>query len=144
VTDDRWQEAADGLWVFVASGHADEALRLGWLHDELFAVPPLWANVALCGAALLIDDREVIEVTSAAIRIKPASGAILSFYRKPQPNYRLVYETRRKALARNLGDDEAHFRAFDHAVNFCREHTGLGVEEAKKLVRAAIAKAAAQ
>jgi hypothetical protein len=139
--DAQWEVAIRGLRAFLASGHADEAMRLGWPHDELFAVPPLWANVALSGAALLIADREVAEITSAAIRIKTASGATLSFYRKPQPDYRLVYETRRKSLA-SLGGDEPHFRAFDFAVSFCREHTGLGLEEAKKLVRAAIAKAA--
>jgi hypothetical protein len=138
VTDDRWQEAIDGLWVFLASGHADEALRLGWSRDELFAVPPLWANVALCGAALLIGDREVTAVTADKIQIKSESGSILSFYRRPQPDYGLVYRERLKAL-RGLGHDEAHFRAFDHAVSFCRQHSGCDLEEAKTLVRTALA-----
>jgi hypothetical protein len=130
-----------GVRTFLASGRADEALSLGWPYDELFGVPPLWANTAMCGAALLIGDREVVEIASDRIQIRTDSRSILSFYRKPQPNYRLVYETRRKSLA-SLGDDEAHFRAFDHAVNFCREQFGCDLEEAKKLVRAAIARAA--
>jgi hypothetical protein len=144
VADDRWQEAIDGLWVFAASGLANEALRLGWPHDELFAVPPLWANVALCGAGLLIADREVIDIAANRIQIKTASGATLSFYRKPEVDYRLVYETRRKSLAHNLGADEAHFRALDHAINSCQEQSGCDLEQAKQLVRAAIAKAGAQ
>jgi hypothetical protein len=143
VDDDPWQEAIDGLWVFVASGRADEALSFGWPRDELFAVPPVWANVALCGAGLLIGGREITEVTANAIKIRAASGSILSFYRRPQPDYGLVYRERLKAL-RGLGPDEAHFRAFDFTVSFCRKHSGLGLEEAKALVRAAIAKAAAQ
>jgi hypothetical protein len=141
VDDDHWQEATNGLWVFLASGRADEALSLGWPRDELFAVPPVWANVALCGAGLLIRDREVIEVTANGIQIKTDSGSILSFYRKPKVDYRLVYETRRKSLVPNLGHDEAHFRALDFAINFCRQHAGVSLEEAKALVRAAIAAA---
>ena len=92
---------------------------------------------------MLIDDREVVAVTAEAIQIKTASGATLSFYRKPAVDYRLVYETRRKSLA-SLGGDEPHFRAFDFAVSFCRQHSGCDLEEAKKLVRAAIAKPATQ
>jgi hypothetical protein len=61
--------------------------------------------------------------------------------RKPEVDYRLVYETRRKALVPNLGHDEAHFRALDFTINFCRERSALGLEQAKALVRAAIAKA---
>jgi hypothetical protein len=137
----QWDAAINGLRAFLASGRADEALRLGWPHDELFAVPPLWANVAACGAALLIGDREVVEIAAHAIRIRAASGSTLSFYRKPAVDYRLVYETRRKSLA-SLGGDEPHFRAFDHAVNFCRQHSGCDLEQAKATVRAAIAKAA--
>jgi hypothetical protein len=140
-TDAQWDAAMSGVRTFLASGRADEAMRLGWPHDELFAVPSLWANVAACG--LLIGDREVTAVTADKIQIKTASGATLSFYRRLQPDYALVYRERLKAL-RGLGGDEQHFRAFDHAVNFCRERSGLDLEEAKALVRAAIAKAAAQ
>jgi hypothetical protein len=37
-TDPQWDAAMRGLRTFLASGHADAALRLGWPHDELFAV----------------------------------------------------------------------------------------------------------
>jgi hypothetical protein len=46
-------------------------------------------------------------------------------------DYRSIYETRRKELARYIIGDEPHFRAFDHAV-------GCDLEEAKRQVRAAI------
>jgi hypothetical protein len=62
----------------------------------------------------------------------------------PQIDYALVYRERRKSLVRNLGADEAHFRALDFTINFCREHSGCDLEEAKKRVRAAVAKAGAQ
>jgi hypothetical protein len=118
VGDDRWQEATDGLWVFVASGHGAEAERLGWPSDELYRVPELWSQIHLTGCALLIGDREVVDITVAEIRIKTASGSTLAFRRKPAVDYRLVYETRRKSLIPNLGHDEAHFRALDFAINF--------------------------
>jgi hypothetical protein len=60
-----------------------------------------------------------------------------------EPDWAGVYNERRKSLA-SLGADEAHFRSFDFTVAFCREHSGCDLEEAKKLVRAAIAKAATQ
>jgi hypothetical protein len=120
-----------------------EAERLGWPPDELYRVPELWSQIHLAGCALLIDDREVVAVTAEAIQIKTDSGATLSFYRKPQPDYGLIYRERLKAL-RGLGGGEAHFRALDYAINFCRQHSGCDLEEAKKLVRAAIAKPATQ
>jgi hypothetical protein len=139
VGDANWRTVLAGLYAFLASGHGDVAECLGWPSSELYAVPPVWARIDLCGAALLIGDREVTDITADAIRIKTASGATLNFYRKPQPDYRLVYETRRKAL-KSLGADEAHFRALDHAVSFCREHSGCNLETAKALVRDAVAK----
>jgi hypothetical protein len=144
VAPTTWREAIDGLWVFVAAGHGAEALRLSWPPNELFAVPPVWSRVDLCGVGLLIGDREVVSVAADKIQIKTASGATQSFYRRPQPDYGLVYRERRKALAPNLGDAEARFRAFDHTVSFCCQHSGCDLEQAKELVRAAIAKAAAQ
>jgi hypothetical protein len=79
VEPDRWREALSGLKAFLAAGHGDEAERLGWPKDELYAVPALWSQIHLTGAALLIGDREVVEITAEAIRIKTASGAHLSF-----------------------------------------------------------------
>jgi hypothetical protein len=60
---------------------------------------------------------------------------------EPEPDWAGVYNERRKSLVLSLGADEAHFRALDFAINFCRERSGLGVEQAKARVRAAIAKA---
>jgi hypothetical protein len=143
VRDAQWEVAIGGLRAFLRDGHGAEAERLGWPPDELYHVPELWSQIHLTGAALLIGDREVTAVTADKIQIKSESGSILSFYRRPQPEYGLVYRERLKAL-RGLGDDEAHFRAFDHAVSFCRQHSGCDLEQAKALVRAAIAKPAAQ
>jgi hypothetical protein len=135
-----WEAATRGLRAFLASGRADEALRLGWPHDELFQVPPVWARVELCGAALLIGDREVTEITPAEIRIKTPSGATLAFYRKPTIDYRLVFETRLKVINGNYAGDseEPRLRALEYTVRFCCDQTGLGLEEAKKIVLAAI------
>jgi hypothetical protein len=144
VSDDRWRAAMNGLEAFLVAGHADEAQRLGWSHDELFAVPPVWARVDLCGVGLLIGDREVTEVTAGAIQIKAASGATLSFYRPSQPDFGLVYRERLKLLRRNVPEEEARARAYDFTVSVCREHSGCDLEKAKSLVRAAIAKAAVQ
>jgi hypothetical protein len=63
--------------------------------------------------------------------------------RATEPDWAAIYIERRRSLA-NLGGDEPHFRSFDFTVGVCRERTGLGLEEAKKLVRDAIAKGAAQ
>ena len=87
-SDDRWQAALRGLSAFVAGGWADQAERLGWTRDELFRVPELWSQIHLTGAALLIGDSEVIEVTPTEIRIRTPSGATQSFYRRPAVDYR--------------------------------------------------------
>jgi hypothetical protein len=142
VNDAGWDVAMRGLRTFLATGYGDEAERLGCTEDELYAVPPLRARVDLCGAGLLIGDCAVVEVTPAAIRIKTASGAIQGFYRKPQIDYRLIYETRRTLLLRDVNDDEAHCRAFEHAVSVFRDnHSNASLEDAKAAVLAAIARA---
>jgi hypothetical protein len=137
VADDRWQAALDGLSAFLAAGHGAKAESLGWPKDELYRVPPLWSRIDLTGAALSIGDREVIEVSAEAIRVKAASGSILSIYRKPQPDYAAVYQLRRKELA-HLGGDEPHLRALDHAIFLCRAQSNCSLEEAKAAVRGAI------
>jgi hypothetical protein len=113
---------------------------------------PQPAAVLSCGSAIsehgvVPPSGNVIDITGA-IAVGITMGATVTNSRaaapeKPEVDYRLVYETRRKALAPNLGDDEAHFRAFDFTVNFCREHSGVDLETAKAMVRAAIAKTAA-
>jgi hypothetical protein len=142
VDDALWETAKRGLRAFIAAGHADEAERLGWPRDELYALPPLWARVDLCGAALLIGDREVLEVTRDAIRIKTASGAIQALYRKPEPDFALIYSERRKLILRDVDPDEAQCRAYDHAVAACRAHRNCGLEAAKTMVLAAIKRSA--
>ena len=68
-----------GLWTFLATCGADDALRLGWTKGELFRVSPVWARGDLCGVGLLIGDREVVEVTPGEIRTKTASVATQRF-----------------------------------------------------------------
>jgi hypothetical protein len=83
LSDDRWAAAMRGLRAFLAGGHGPKAEGAGWPPGELYAVPQLWSQIHLTGAALLIGDREVVEITAAAIRIKSASGSISAFYRQP-------------------------------------------------------------
>jgi|ERR1700722_1181742 len=52
-----------------------------------------------------------------------------------------IYEKRRKLLVGNVGADEAHLRATEHAVNEYRRCTGADFETAKRAVLAAIARA---
>ena len=138
VRDGEWRAAINGLWVFLAAGHGDEAERLGWPRNELYAVPPLWARVDLCGAALAIGDRTVTEITVDAIAIVTASGAVQRIYRKPSIDYGLVFRERLKQFGGDVAKEEFQLRAIEHAVNVCRANTGLDFEQAKQLVRDAI------
>jgi hypothetical protein len=138
INDDRWETAMKGLRSFIERGHGDEALRLGWPHDELFAVPPLWSRVDLCGAGLLIGDGEVISVTSSRIGIRTSNGSEQGFYRKPTVDYALVVRERLRQLGLDAGKEEFRLRAVEHAVNVCRANTGLDLESAKKLVLTAV------
>lgn len=135
-----WETATRGLRAFLAAGYGAEAERLGWPPDELYAVPPLWSRVDLCGAGLLIADREVVQITPDAIRIRTASDSTLAFYRKPTIDYRLVYETHLKLIRGNYSGDseEPRLRALERTVRFCCDHAGLNLEDAKKIVTVAI------
>jgi hypothetical protein len=139
VSDARWQAALRGLQAFVARGWGQKAEALGWTRDELFAVPKLWSRIHLTGVALLIADNEVTAVTPTEIRIKTASGANQGFYRKPAADYGVVYRSHllRGRCETDAGNQEAHLRAVEHAVNLACSH-GLGPEEAKRAVLAAI------
>jgi hypothetical protein len=141
VSDAHWEVAIRGLRVFLAAGHGAEAERLGWPKDELYAVPPLWSRVDLCGVALAIGDREVVGITAAEIRIKTASGSTLAFYRKPQIDYGLVFRERLKQVGLDASKEEFRLRAIEHTVNVCRANTGLDLDAAKKIVLDAIDKA---
>jgi hypothetical protein len=130
-----------GLRTFFAAGHADEALRFGWSHDELFRVPPLWTRVDLCGVALLIGDCEVVSITSTGIRVKASSGATLAFYRKPEVDYRVAYEAHLKAICGNYPGDseEPRLRAVERTVGLFRSNNpNASLEDAKAAVLAAI------
>ena len=113
VTEAHWEVALRGLRSFLANGHGDEAERLGWLKDELYAVPAVWSRVDLCGAALLIGDREVIGITPNEIRIRTASGSTLAFYRKPQVDYALAYRARIKMAGEDASKQEVQLRAVE-------------------------------
>jgi hypothetical protein len=142
-----WRRAIEGLESFLFSGWADEALRLGWPHDELFRVPSLWSRVDLCGAALLIGDREVVNITSTEIRIKTASGSTLAFYRKPQVDYGVAYRARIKMAgedARKEGrEEEVKLHALEAVARlYLSHHSGADIDTAKAAVLAAIKEAA--
>ena len=140
VTDAHWAAALRGLRAFIAAGHGDEAERLGWPRDELYAVPPLWSRVDLCGAALLIGDREVIGITSTEIRIKTASGATLAFYRKPAGRLRRRLPCAHQDGRRRRLKEEVQLRALEATVNLFRANNpGASIDEAKAAVLAAIA-----
>jgi hypothetical protein len=83
----------------------------------------------------------VIEVTPVAIRVKSASGSVLSFYRKPKVDYRLVFETQLKLIRNNYpgGCEEPKLRAIEWAVSMFRDNNPYtSFEDAKAAVLAAI------
>jgi hypothetical protein len=143
VNDAGWDVAMRGLRTFLATGGADEALRLGWSKGELFRVPPLWARVDLCGAALLIGDRGVADIAPNAIQIRTASGATQRFFRRPEIDIGLVHSERFKILSRNVDAAEAHARSYDYAISVHRSHYGSDLAAAKRAVMAAIKRSAA-
>jgi hypothetical protein len=135
----QWRRAIEGLESFLLSGWGDEALRLGWSHDELFCVPKLWSQIHLCGCALLIGDREVVGITSSEIRIKTSSAATLAFYRKPPIDYRVAYEAHLKAVCGNYPGDseEPRLRAVERTVGLFRSNNpNASLEDAKRAMLA--------
>jgi hypothetical protein len=81
VRPEKWSEALRGLHRFVWDGWGDRAALMGWTKDGLYGLPPVWARVDLCGAALLIGDRKVIAITAESIATQARSGSVLRFYR---------------------------------------------------------------
>ena len=139
VTDAQWAAALRGLSAFLAAGHGEEAARLSWPKEELYAVPPLWARGDLCGAALLIGDREVIGVTPTEIRIKTASGSTLAFYRRPVIDYAVAYRARIQGLGDDGLSEEPRLRALEAVVNLYRANNPTAtIDEAAAAVTAAI------
>ena len=80
-TPARFERARQGALRFAAE-HAAEAMRLGWTHDELFALMKPFANFSRQGAAWLIRDSTVVAVSAAAITLRTASGATTRIYKK--------------------------------------------------------------
>jgi hypothetical protein len=139
VTRADWTAAIRGLRTFLTAGWGDKAEAEGWPLAELYLVPELWSQVHLCGAALLIGDREVVEVTPTRIGIKTASGSVLSFYRKPVVDYRVAYEAHLKAICGNYPGDseEPRLRAVERTVVLFRSNNpNASLEDAKRAVLA--------
>jgi hypothetical protein len=139
VGDSQWKVAMRGLEAFLAAGHAAEAERLGWPPNELYGVPPVWARVELCGAGLLVGDRQVTAITTTEIRVKTSSGSSLAFYRRPEVDFALIFESRRQLLAGSVGSGEARLRAREWAVREYRRLHSVTLEVAKQAVDAIIA-----
>ena len=83
-SEQRWVVARRGLKRFLDEGWGDQSTLLGWTLEELYAVPPVWPRVQLCGAALLIADRRVVAVTEQTITTVGVTGSHLKFYRAPR------------------------------------------------------------
>jgi hypothetical protein len=144
VSDARWQAALRGLQAFVAGGWGEKAERLGWTRDELFRVPELWSQIHLTGAALLIGDHEVVEVSPIEIWTRTASGAVQTFRRQPEPDWNRVYIERLTLSGLDAGSEEPRLRAIEYAVGEYRRHHGVDLETAKRVVLAAISAKAKQ
>jgi hypothetical protein len=79
-----WARACRGAQRF-AQQRADQAMRLGWTFDELFAFAEPFANVSRQGAAWFVGDSTVTAVTADAITLRTRSGATTRIYRKSTP-----------------------------------------------------------
>jgi hypothetical protein len=139
--NDQWQTALRGLRTFLAAGHGDAAEAMGWPHNELYAVPPVWARVDLCGAALLIGDSEVVEITSTRIGIRTSSGAPQAFYKRPEFDIALAYSARIKSIGLDATKEEPRLRAREAVVLAYQAHCRCDFETAKKMVLQALANA---
>ena len=119
---------------------ATKAERLGWPPRRALRRPAGCGPAStLCGAGLLIGDREVISVTPNEIRIKTAGGATQAFYRKPEVDYALVFRERLKRLGDDARREEFQLRALEHTVNVFRaNHPDADIDAAKTAVLAAL------
>jgi hypothetical protein len=138
VNDSAWQAALRGLKAFIANGHGDEALRLGWPRDELYAVPPIWSRVDLCGVGLLIGDGVVVEITSTRIGVRTSSDAPQAFYKRPEFDIALAYSARIKSIGLDAAKEEPRLRAVEAVVLSYQAHHRCDFETAKAKVLAAI------
>jgi hypothetical protein len=142
-TDAQWKTAIEGLRIFLLSGWGAAAEAAGWTPSELYAVPPVWSRVDLCGVGLLIGDSEIVEITPTRIQIKTAGGALQSFYRAPTIDYRLVFRSRLKQIEGNYsGDsDEPRLRAIEWTVAEYRRNTGADLGAATVAVQTVLREA---
>ena len=139
VTEREWRRAIEGLESFLFSGWADEAERLGWPKNELYAVPPLWVRGDLCGAGLAIGARIVTEISADAISLLTPSGATLRIYRKPRVDYAVAYRARIGAVGEDGLKEEFQLRALEAVVNLYRANNpSADIDTAKAAVLAAI------
>ena len=99
----RWVVARRGLKRFLDEGWGDQATLLGWTLEELYAVPPVWPRVDLCGAALLIADRRVVAVTEANDHDRWRHGIASQVLPRPACARRRRRGPRRKGRGRKGG-----------------------------------------
>ena len=82
-SEKEWAEALAGVAAFVDQGWSQKAAACGWSEQELFALPSNWHRVDETGAAWMITNWLVVDVTSEAIVIKPPwSESRLRLYRR--------------------------------------------------------------
>ena len=99
----------------------------------------MWSRVDLCGAALLIGDCTVTEITPTRIQIKTASGAPQGFYQRPKVDYGLAYRERIRVAGEDGRGQEVRLRAVEAVINLYRNHhPSADFESAKAAVLAAI------
>jgi hypothetical protein len=72
-------------------------------------------------------------LAAAPVRRAPAPAAA-----GREPDFAVVYESRRRLLIPNVGEDEGRLRALEHTINVCRRHHSVDVETAKAIVTNAI------
>jgi hypothetical protein len=129
-----------------------DAGPVAWLHDEI--VIEVREDQAERAAEILkqsmIDGfAETFPGAPLNGLVKPDTGvnwgeAKAGAGETPELDLALVHSERLKLFGLDAGSEEVQLRVFDYTVRFCREHYGCDLEKAKALVRAAIAKAAAQ
>jgi|HubBroStandDraft_1064217.scaffolds.fasta_scaffold212801_2 hypothetical protein len=76
-----WTRGCRGAERF-AQQWADQAMRLGWTFDELFAFAGPFADVSRQGAAWFVGDSSVTAVTADAITLRRTSGSVTRIYRQ--------------------------------------------------------------
>ena len=87
ILDHHWRTVVNDTLVFVDCGQAAQAFALGWSAADLFgcdAQAP-WHRLDRAGLMLLVQGREVSELTTAHAALKHRDGSVLRFRRVPTP-----------------------------------------------------------